>query len=185
MNRKNLRTTYCLIIALIFLMSVLGNTAICINRNTREFYFDSHYSRETWQTNANYMNDSNPDTYASTTEEGDSQLLNSNTCDGTGPGTIDAVEIRARGYWDPIGNDRDIILRPVFGGSLDGDDHIFNANNSTDWSPWFDITDDTNSHSYWTWSHVQSLDCDVVVGSGSQGSFTLYCSRVEIRVTYT
>ena len=52
------------------------------------------------------------------------------------------------------------------------------------WSDWFDVTDDTNSHSYWTWREVDRLDVNVSLGLGMTG-FTVYVSQVEIKVTYT
>ncbi len=79
-----------------------------------------------------------------------------------------------------------MILRPVFGGTSDGDDHQVdmgdNDNGGKVWSEWVDITNDTNAPATWSWDDVANLDCDaqfVVVGSGEN----MLCSLVEIRVT--
>ena len=74
-------------------------------------------------TNPSYMIDGSTSNYASTTTDGDIELCNSNTCSGTNLGTISKVEIRANGYYS--GSNRDIFLRPVFGGTTDGMDNIF------------------------------------------------------------
>jgi hypothetical protein len=81
----------------------------------------------------------------------------------------------------------DTILRPVFNGTTDGT----NINYETPpdfgepvWSPWFDITNDPNAPTSWSWTDVDNLDCDVESSPGMPG-FTLYCSKVEIQVIYT
>jgi hypothetical protein len=188
MNISIRKTLFCTAILAILVLPFMGNTALSDSRNERIFYFNSYDqspSGETWETNPGYMVDGDNGTFASTTIDRDIQLLNGNTCDGSGSGSITEVYLRTFGYWNSSGEDRDIILRPVFGGVLDGDDHIFNGSSSGEWSEWFDITNDTNSHTFWTWPLVQALDCDVEVGRGDEGSFTLYCSIVQIRVIYT
>jgi hypothetical protein len=79
------------------------------------------------------------------------------------------------------GSVKNIILRPVFSGG-DGDDHVFVTSSSAVWSSWFDITDDTNISGKWDWKEMPVLFCDVE--SDLSSGFTLYCSKVEIRVTY-
>ena len=183
------RTILCLLIATVFLMPLTGNTA-CASEESCIYHFnsydDSELGGEAWETNPWYMVDGNPNTYASTTIERDIELLNGNNCRPEGPFVITMVEIRARGYY--TGDARDIILRPVFGGTLDGNNHYFSPPEGLEnasWSDWFDITDDPNSHTWWNWTDVQNLDCDVESGfDPSGGPFTLYCSLVEIRVTF-
>ncbi len=181
MKKSIRKTLFCPAVLVILILPLIGNT-VCASENT--YYFNGYINSEEWrwETNPGNMTDGNTGTFASTTDSNDVQWLNSNTCDGTETGTITKVEIRVFGYWS--GADRDIILQPVFGGSLDGDEHSFDAPKDEGvWSSWFNITDDTNSHSYWTWRHVEDLDCKVKVGAGSIG-FTLYASKVEIKVTY-
>ena len=140
--------------------------------------------KEDWPTNPGYMVDGNISTYASTTIDGDVELCLTNTCNGTDYGTITRVEIRCRGYHG--GCQADIILRPVFDGK-DFDDNTFvTPSSSGGWSPWFDITDDDLAPQFWDWSDVVGLDCDVEAKKDPMGppSFTLYCSKVEVRVTY-
>jgi hypothetical protein len=54
------------------------------------------------------------------------------------------------------------------------------------WSQWFDITFDPFAPQSWTWTEVDNLDCDVIAENEPlRPPFTLYCSKIEIRVTYT
>ena len=133
------------------------------------------------------MIDGSTSTYASTTILGDVELCNDSTYEPTHPDNpITKVEIRAYGYC--TGSICTIILRPVFSGIYDGDDHRFTpllGSLNADWSPWFDITDDNNSHPVWTWHNIQELDCDVEMGvSVSFPPPTVYCAKVQIRVTF-
>jgi len=53
------------------------------------------------------------------------------------------------------------------------------------WSEWFDITNDTNTPSTWTWSDINNLDVDhwmvrTVCGNPDR----CYTGRIEIRVTW-
>lgn len=52
---------------------------------------------------------------------------------------------------------------------------------SEGWSPYFDITNDTNAPISWTWMDIDELDCDVEAFEG-EGKFL--CSIVQLRVTY-
>jgi len=80
--------------------------------------------------------------YASTTTDGDIQCLITNECAGTDLGTISKVELRFYGYSDA---DDQCILRPVFGGTADGDNHTVVPGVSAGWKAWQDITSDSNS----------------------------------------
>ncbi len=178
------RTILCMLIATIFLMPLMGNTA-CASEESCIYDFDSYddseLGGEAWETNPGYMADRNPNTYASTTIERDIELLDEIYCNPA-PFEITKVEIRARGKYS--GNVRDIILRPVFNGTLDGDNYYFTPTATGAESEWFDITDDFAQYG-WDWTDVQNLDCDVESGfDPSGGPFTLYCSRVQIQVTF-
>jgi hypothetical protein len=153
------------------------------------FYFDDceDGGPNEWETNPSYMVDSNISIYASTTINNDRERCNNNTCDGTDLGTISKVEIRCLGYHGYLESQADnIVLRPIFN-AKPGDDHTFVTSTSGDWSQWFDITNDPNVPEGWIWSDVEDLFCDVVAIKDPYGPpiFTLYCSKVELRVTYT
>jgi hypothetical protein len=119
--------------------------------------------------------------YANTTVTGDVELCKGNNYSSES-GTITKVEIHAFGYRSGGGLGDYIILRPVFGGSDDGDNHNFNPGGSIGWSSWFDITEDTNAPDTWTWDDIENLDCDVESALATEQ--TLYCSKVEVRATY-
>jgi len=148
------------------------------------YYFNSKSSGEEWASNPSKMVDGNTAFYASTTSNGDVELCNGNDCSGTDIGTISKVELRVYSY--NSGDHRDTILRPVFGGSTDGMEYRYMTGPSGMWSQWFDITNDPNAPQSWTWSEVDNLDCDVIAENEPlRPPFTLYCSKVELRVTYT
>jgi uncharacterized protein YfbU (UPF0304 family) len=149
----------------------------------KTYYFDIYDNAETWETNPSYMVDGNPSNHASTTADGDVELCDGNTCPGNDLGDISKVELRVSGYRS--GSMREIILRPVFGGTTDGYDISYLLSSGTGaWSPWFDITDDPNAPQTWSWTDVDNLDCDVTVALGMP-EFTLYCSKIEVRITYS
>jgi hypothetical protein len=175
------KTLFCTAVLAIFVLPIMGNTA-CASENT--YYFDGHHINEKWDNNPDNMDDGDPDTYASTTEDDAAQLLNSNTCTGTESGTITGVFIRAKAYY--TGAPRQVVLQPVFIGG-EGDEHAFYpefGEPHANWSDWFNITNDTNAYSYWTWRDVPFLQCNVTLGDGETG-YTLYVSKVEIKVEYT
>jgi hypothetical protein len=113
--------------------------------------------------------------------DGDVEACSVNTCPGTNLGTVMKVEMRVYGYYWT--NQRDIILRPVFGRTIDGRNYNYQTSTSAGWSEWFDITDDDNAPANWDWNDIVNLDCDVE-SETDMGTFTLYCSKVEIRITY-
>ena len=181
--KTNIRKTlFCTTVLAIFVLPLISNSASATSE--RIFYFDDWNSNIEWETDPENMCDGDPDTYASTTDSSDVQLLDKNNCTGSESGTITGVYIRAKAYY--TGAPREVCLTPIFD-ELDGDDHYFyppSGEQSADWSDWFDVTDDTNSHSYWTWREVDRLDVNVSLGLGMTG-FTVYVSQVEIKVTYT
>lgn len=146
------------------------------------YYFDDYYTNESWPSNPGYMVDGNENTYASVGTSGTVQLCDNNTCNGSYLGSISKMELRVKGYRN--GFPSDIILRPVYNGITDGNEHTFNAPAGTgNWSEWFDIPAQTAKG--WTWSEIKNLDCDVESDCFFGDMFTLYCSKVELRVTYT
>jgi hypothetical protein len=149
------------------------------------YYFNSYDNGETWSSNPSYMVDGSTSNYASTGVIGDVELCDANNCSGSNLGVISKVELRSYGYYS--GTRRSIILRPVFDGIDDGDDYECETCNEPGWSQWIDITNDEargTGEAQWSWNEVKNLNCDVDAGSGFS-SFTLYCSKVEMRVTYT
>jgi hypothetical protein len=151
------------------------------------YYFDSFDEGpygEAWATYPNYMVDGSIANWASTTVNGDVELCDENNCSGTDIGTISKVELRVCSYC-PSGQ-RDTILRPVYGGTNDGMECRYSTSPSIIWSEWFDITYGPYAPQPWGWNDIVSLDCDVVAENDPIGPlFTLKCSRIEIRVTYT
>jgi hypothetical protein len=124
--------------------------------------------------------------FTSTTVNGDVELCDGNNCSGDDLGTISTVEIRVYSYYSS--GQRDTILRPVFGGSTDGLDYHYQTPMGMGvWSEWFSITYDPFAPQSWGWSDIVNLDCDVEAESDPWGppTFTLYCSKVEVRVGYT
>jgi hypothetical protein len=147
------------------------------------FYFDDYDQGdpgEAWSTNPGYMVDGSTSNFASTTTSEDIELLEGNSYSSGGAGIISKVEIRAHGYYNE-GEGCRLVIRPIFSSS-DGDNHYFDmAAEEPAWSSWFDVTDDTNAPSSWSWSDISSLDCDIEKG---REDGTYYCSKVEIRVTF-
>jgi hypothetical protein len=154
------------------------------------FYFDSYDSNQRWPNNPEYMTDGDEETFAYTPPGGGIQQCNDTTYTGTTPewGAIMKVELRVHGYYEGR-TQEDIILRPVFrDGELNGENYTFAAIDQPTWSEWFDITNDGGhgSGSFpsipWSWSNISSLYCDIMASQSSES--TLYCSKIELRVTY-
>jgi hypothetical protein len=146
------------------------------------YFFNSYNTSEAWASNPGYMVDGSTSNYASTTSVGDVELCSDNNCSGADLGTISKVELRVCSYFSVY--PCDTILRPVFNGTSDGNNITYqNPPYSGIWSPWFDITNDPSAPQSWSWSDVEGLDVDVEAGPGMPG-FTLFCSRLEVRVTY-
>lgn len=161
------------------LLLTLAFCFICLTSwaDTVTYYFNAYDSGgEEWATNPANMVDNDTETYARTTNS-NVELLTGNTCLGTDLGTITKVEIR----FYSVESYGDLVIRPVFGGSSDGDNHntFLNQENPL-WSDYINITSDTNAPSPWIWSDVQNLDCDVFL---DVEHFTSV-AKVEIRVTY-
>jgi hypothetical protein len=154
------------------------------------YYFDGYddiaQGGEAWAYDPGFMVDGNIPFFARTSVNDDVELCDNNTCSGSDLGAISKVEIRCFGYYYFLDSQADIILRPVFLGQ-DGYNHNFVTSIAGDWSSWFDITYDNNLPWSWDWDDVRDLDCDVEAEKDIYGppSFMLFCSKVEVRVTYT
>lgn len=115
--------------------------------------------------------------YAYTSSDETAASLEGTTCDGTDLGTITKVELRVYGYGD--GNDR-IDLFYVYGNQYE-----LTMTSSANWSSYADVTDDAGVGG-WTWAKVKEKLSPALrahfdkVGKGD----TMYCAKVEIRVTY-
>jgi len=157
------------------------------NDTSTSYDYDGYDSGgEEWSTNPGNMVNNNTSSYASTSTDGDIELITSNDATSTDLGEINSVEVRAYGY-QTNGADGQVFIRPVFSGSSDGDNHTFTPNEnlgSTDWSSYFDITTDTNAPATWTWTDIDDLDFDIEFNKGALPSNTVFISIVQIRVSY-
>ncbi len=177
------RTILCMLIAMVFLIPLIGNTAVAA---TTTYCFSEYDPLIAWETNPQYIADCDEhSTMASTTIDDDVELLYEPITSGGTPDTITKVEIRVCGYFTG-GCYAWIILRPVFRLG-EGDDHNWSLPGTACWSPWFDITEDTNAPDPWTIDDVTNLKVKVIAGMPTcPGPYiTLYCSKVEMRVTWT
>ena len=149
---------------------------------TATYYFNAYdVDGEEWPTTPANFVDGSLDTKAEVEVATIVQLLTGNTCDGTDLGAIASVNLR---LWAAEStNTRYVLLRPVFGGSSDGDDHTVTVNYQppAHQFPDVDITTDTNAPGSWAWTDVQNLDCDAV-SAGNNG--TIYGYKLEIVVVY-
>ncbi len=146
------------------------------------FYYDTNSPFETWTSNPGYMVDNNTGTFATTSIENDVEKLTGNSCPEIDPGKISKVEIRA--YAKYSGYACSLLLRPVFKYG-DGDNHEYELTQTASWSDWYDITEDLNAPD-WTWKDIETFDCDVeAYDFNILFSSTVYCAKVEIRVTYS
>jgi len=158
---------------------------------TVTYYFNAH-SASAWN-NAPQFNDNNLGSNAWIMGNGGNlHEFSTNTCPGNDLGDITKVELRVGGAtWNDGGGEEndDMMLRPVFSGASNGDNHQIDMPvydpEPMDWSAWTEITNDTNAPSPWTWSDVVNLDCDawhVIVPSQTEYMLGAAC---QIRVTYT
>ncbi len=175
------RTILCILIFTVFLMPFIGNAASAAEVT---YYFDGYDNSVAWPTNPSYMVDGSENTWASTTTDGEVQLLDGNTYPGTPPGVgdITKVELSVKAHSDRAGVNN-ITLQPVFCGTNEGENYTYDDLGEADtWSEWFDITNDDNAPERWTWEEIACLDCKVIAGIPELG--TVHCSKVDIRVTY-
>jgi len=105
--------------------------------------------------------------------------LNGNTCNGSDKGDIYKVEIRACTNGQ---NNTSLVLQPIFAGKY-GDKHIIYHYECDGWSEWFDITNDTNIPSSWTWVDIRKLYCNAIAIIPEDYIY-INCSRIDLRVSY-
>jgi hypothetical protein len=142
------------------------------------FYFNSYDTIRGWTNNPEKMVDGNTSNYASETIDRTFEICDGNTCYGLDRGPISKVEIRAFGKYSgtmgpPV---HDIILKAM------GGNHFYSPSTTGAWSNWYDITNNPEAPNQWTWNDIKDLNVDVEASIG--GIFTMYCSKVEIQVTY-
>jgi hypothetical protein len=149
------------------------------------YYFNDYDPQEYWDGEPQLMVDGSVESFAMPGYNGSVELCTGNTCSGENLGVISKVELRVNGYHQGE-SEGSIILRPVFKGLTDGENYTYetSAEGESNWSVWFDITDDEgrDNQSSWSWSDVQGLMCDVE--ASFEGGCELFCSMIEIRVTY-
>jgi hypothetical protein len=152
------------------------------------YYFNDYDTMEFWGGSPEYMVDGSVESFAMPGYNGSVELCISNTCSGENLGVISKVELRVNGYHQGE-SEGSIILRPVFKGLTDGENYTYETSSEgeSNWSGWFDITDDEGrgegeSQQPWSWSEVKDLMCDVE--AYIDGGCELFCSMIEIRVTY-
>ncbi|GAI63833.1 unnamed protein product, partial [marine sediment metagenome] len=142
-------------------------------------YHFNAYTTPVWA-NPDNLVDGDTGTFAASAAKKSEQVLTGNNCPGTNLGTITKVELRVFAHGD--GNDR-IDITPVFDGG-DGEVHETTPVVSPGaWTPYVNITWDTNSHDFALWSQVQDLDC-IIDNVAVAKANVMYASKVEIRVTY-
>jgi len=139
-----------------------------------------------WIQSPENMVDGDIGIYAATNYSNDIEGMPSNTCPGDELGTILKVELRAYGYGD--GNDK-IVLQPLFGIGRLGDNYPTVPGTSPGWTAYVDITNDSQAPPSWTFAAIQNGGDWYLKGYAKfvkAGKLNaMYCSKVEIRVTYT
>jgi len=142
------------------------------------YFFCDYNIFNCWATNPACMVDGNTSNYASTGTDRDVESLNENTYSDIDKGPISKVEIRCFGKYSGSGNPpiHDIRLKTL------GGVHVFSPSTTGAWSNWYDITNNPYAPNPWIWNNIENLLIDVEASIG--GLFTMYCSRVEVRVTY-
>lgn len=139
------------------------------------YYFNSRLTDD-W-VDPDYMVDNILTNFAYTSSDNTAEQLNGSTCDGTDVGTITKVELRVYGYGD--GDDR---IDLSFGAT----EYQLTMPATANWSSYADVTADPTING-WTWAKLGDFSLTNLfvqfdkVGKGN----TMYCSKVEIRVTYT
>lgn len=137
------------------------------------YYFSDAVSN-LWEHSPQYMYDGNTASLAFTDIDGRIESLVANTCPGADLGTITKVELRCCAQGD--GDDR--IDLQVIGGYK----YQVTIPDVLGWSAYVDITDDPRLTEK-TWAEIVALDVDVENVSVGKSN-RMYCSRVDIRVTY-
>lgn len=166
-----------------------------------EIFYFNHYStdgpRPGWEDSPERMVDGlmydevlGDYSAAWTTTDDEIQWCDENTSPIDRTTTITKVEIRAfSGVADICGTCTDY-LRPIFASTY-GDTHSWLPPGDVaegvplSWSPWLDITNDTNAPPIWTWADVNTLDVDHWSHRTVCGNLNIcHTARIEIRVTW-
>jgi len=147
------------------------------------YQYTSYDVYEAWDGDPENMVDGSTETFAFTHTNEDLQVCNGNTCPGSNLGTIQKVELRAHCYKE--GEAANLTLQPVLEEDT-GQNYTTSPGGEPEWTPWFDITTDFGHDSGefstpWTWEEIKILCCTV---RSSMVDGMLFCSMVEIRVTY-
>ncbi len=164
-----------------------GDDFVASAPETITCYFDQYDAGgEQWSNVPETMVDNNIATgaQASFGEEGSVERLTHSTCASQTFGTITQVRIRYNGFcmFDSCG----VTLRPVFGGTTDGNNHYQDASVGNGWRSWYDITSDTNAPGTWTTSDIANLDLDVEATKTSAPSNKIWrVFEVQLEVTHT
>lgn len=159
-----------------------GDTFVQVDPETVICYFDQYDAGgEEWiLTPADMVDNPALETAGQTyTPAGDVQLLTHSTCANQTFGTITQVRVRHAGYcmFSACGT----ILRPVFSGTLDGNNNFVDDSGPGGWNTWVDITHNTNAPATWTTSDVVNLDLDVQSASTGAGTlWSVYAVQLEV-----
>ncbi|MBU0497009.1 MAG: hypothetical protein KKG04_03530 [Candidatus Thermoplasmatota archaeon] len=151
--------------------------------NQTTYYFNDYDESEEWNTNPSHMVDCNTSTYATTMTNNDVEWCTGSNASAVNSSVISKVELRAYGKY--IGGISSIEIQPKFNGEVDGDIYTFNPSTSPGWSSWFDITNDASGPEEWSWNDIISLDCRIHSDMNLLFQSTVFCSKIELRVTYT
>ncbi len=151
-------------------------------------YFDQYdVGGEEWSSQPQFMVDNTLTNRAETVNAyyGDVQLLTHSTCASETFGTISQVRIRHSGFC--MFANCGVILRPVFGGTIDGDNHYYDSSATigSNYNPWIDITNDTNAPGTWLTSDIVNLDLDVQSGGSNVTGIVWNAYKIELEVTHT
>lgn len=146
------------------------------------FYFNDYEIRISWEGDSPNMSDGDIETYTYTDVDSLEHMLTANTSNGIG--TITKVEIRARCYSINAALDTTIHLSPIFSNHPGDDYNELIGDVAGEYTSWFDITNDSAAPSWSLWSDIETLDCKIWPTNVAGKDGTVYCSIVEIRVTY-
>jgi hypothetical protein len=144
------------------------------------YYFDALGSGG-WTNNPSYMYDGNNATYASN-NVGQSVVENlyGTTCNGVDIGAVSKVEIRVRGYYSGVAGTT--TSRNIYFTINGGIANAYVLTTSAAWSPYKDITSDMLLYDGTYWGGIDKSTVEIAVINPT--SKTMYCSRVELQVTF-
>jgi hypothetical protein len=171
---------------LFYLLLILGilftGNIVEASTNTVVYYYDEYDTETGHWDNPSYMVDGLLSTFSSETHNSANHLISTN-CPALNLGTITKVEIRAYGYTANPGDT--IRLDPVYD-SYGDVGASFDLTGSPEWTDWADITTATYMPNPWSWTDFTDETGLViqVIRNEVEGA-TMYCAKVELRITYT